>query len=310
MALSRDYAGAGVQKAPRRRATLEVSTPVPQAEGVAGAHVNVSTRCWCHPPRAVAPEACPFSVSLLGGPCACTCLSSVGPSASVPPSSQDAHLSHHPLMGSSVALFSEKTSWPLLPQAGSCGVHLSCPVPGAWWGLRRAVVPRREFPLELGQRALTGGSPCLLEVADPADPTPRTAFHPGSRGLETTPHGGSFFHVCFLAARAVQAASRACGPVSSFERLVHSFCLPRVPHRSVGVLRVDVTPPRLYEFCFRAPRVFSFDLPACCHAELFRLLRCRWVVLQPLGERTLGTLLTSETLPGEQRGGTDMGWQV
>ena len=73
---------------------------------------------------------------------------------------------------------------------------------------------------------------------------------------------------------------------------------------------MDVTPPTLYEFCFQAPRVFSFDFPACCHAELFRLLRCRWIVLQPLRERTLGTLLTSQTLPGEQTGETDTRWQV
>ena len=141
--LSRDCAGAGVKKAPRRRATLEVSTPVPQAEGVADTHMNVSTWWWPWPLRR-APLLSAFLEALdstwtYSG--TCTCLSSVCPSASVPPSSQDAHLSHHPLMGNSLALFSEKSSWPFLPQAGSWGVHLSCPVPGAWWGLRRAAVP-------------------------------------------------------------------------------------------------------------------------------------------------------------------------
>ena len=97
----------------------------------------------------------------------CTCLSSVCPSASVPPSSQDAHLSHHPLMGSSLALFSEKSSWPFLPQAGSWGVHLSCPVPGGLVGSQTGCGAQTGVSSGAGSACSTGGSPCLLEAADP-----------------------------------------------------------------------------------------------------------------------------------------------
>ena len=88
-------------------------------------------------------------------------------SALMAQSLEPAHLSHHPLMGSSLALFSEKSSWPFLPQAGSWGVHLSCPVPGGLVGSQTGCGAQTGVSSGAGSACSTGGSPCLLEAADP-----------------------------------------------------------------------------------------------------------------------------------------------